>query len=868
MLKEEFRNALLPFQREGILFGLERGGQCLIADEMGVGKTVQAIALAACYRDKWPLLVVLPASLRLVWAEELEKWLPDVPPSKIYIIFGREDRLNASILSDPQTAPQVVITSYTMLEHLTCAACKKQHFGRCDDPHGCMASLGWKLVVADESHALRTAIFHGQLKTDSRHTEAMRSTCFNAEHRIFLTGTPSLNKPFDLYSQVTMIRPDLLPKDRALFGSIYCDRKLVPNPFMGPNAKRYDYSGVSRGQELHILLKQEVMIRRLKIEVLDQLPAKRRQVISLPRPSSTDWPKERPDHQEDVRDESEGKGPAPRSMSNYHKVGLAKCSMGCEWLFSQMGLHSIHSRDSDELIASSKVVVFVHHKDVMNKLAAALDACLLKNNANQPFRYDFVRVDGENTAQERHEAVIKFREDPNTRVALLSITAAGFGLDFSSADKVVFFELPPDAASVKQAEDRVHRRGQQNSVNIYFLCARSTTDERHWQRLNKSLATVGSVHDGFASQIDPAASSLIHGNGKKSHTWLELDSVVSLLPRDFQGKRFDTYDLPKVGAQKQSHGNEGCQALAKKKQTVLEKRSLPTVSWCFEVSKHTDRVHIYRDKNRKSPVNLSIPLVCLIGENFDTIDDLAMAYCSINGTESEPRPFISSVGPLFINIQVINTEKDFRDALKNCVEFANEWHEVSTVHRSRLYNRCIRPPLDIVLEEEILKIKMEGGFGTGTTRFLPTTGGSGQTVDFDQATLTKIPNIQHASWHHGLVTFGSVRTIKYRQMIAPYTSVYSDVDDKSESESLWVRLCIHCYKEVPYSSEAIVSENLASPCMLYCSNQCEKSHAIKSSSGGYRRAVFERDRGICEMCHMNCAWAVKRLQAIERGTKK
>lgn len=134
--------ALMPFQRDGVRFGLARGGRCLLAgalwlaprgggsrlstlrcqqpapavapccalggwrlplilplrphppaDEMGVGKTVQAIALASCYQDEWPLLVVAPASLRLVWAEELEKWLPHLRPGAIHVIEGKEHRL-------------------------------------------------------------------------------------------------------------------------------------------------------------------------------------------------------------------------------------------------------------------------------------------------------------------------------------------------------------------------------------------------------------------------------------------------------------------------------------------------------------------------------------------------------------------------------------------------------------------------------------------------------------------------------------------------------------------------------------------------------------------------------------------------------
>lgn len=75
---QALRARLLPFQVDAVRFGLKRGGRVLLADEMGVGKSVQALAIATCYRDQWPLLVVAPAALRLVWVEQIEVWLPGV----------------------------------------------------------------------------------------------------------------------------------------------------------------------------------------------------------------------------------------------------------------------------------------------------------------------------------------------------------------------------------------------------------------------------------------------------------------------------------------------------------------------------------------------------------------------------------------------------------------------------------------------------------------------------------------------------------------------------------------------------------------------------------------------------------------------
>ncbi|KAF7806232.1 DNA annealing helicase and endonuclease ZRANB3 isoform X1 [Senna tora] len=78
-------DALLPFQMDGLRFGLRRGGRCLIADEMGLGKTLQAIAIAGCFLDEGPALVVCPAVLRFTWAEELERWLPCCLPADIHL---------------------------------------------------------------------------------------------------------------------------------------------------------------------------------------------------------------------------------------------------------------------------------------------------------------------------------------------------------------------------------------------------------------------------------------------------------------------------------------------------------------------------------------------------------------------------------------------------------------------------------------------------------------------------------------------------------------------------------------------------------------------------------------------------------------
>lgn len=107
---------------------------------------------------------------------------------------------------------------------------------------------------------------------DAAHTEAVVAAAKLARRAILLTGTPSLSRPFDLFRQVDAVVPGLLGASRTAFASAYCNRREVP--FMGAGGeqlKRFDVGGLTRGSELHDLLKAEAMLRRLKRDVLSQV---------------------------------------------------------------------------------------------------------------------------------------------------------------------------------------------------------------------------------------------------------------------------------------------------------------------------------------------------------------------------------------------------------------------------------------------------------------------------------------------------------------------------------------------------------------------------------------------------------------------
>ncbi|KAK9843831.1 hypothetical protein WJX81_008228 [Elliptochloris bilobata] len=749
--------ALLPFQREGVRFGLARRGRMLLADEMGVGKTVQAIALLACYQDEWPALVVAPASLRLVWAEELARWLPHLRPAHVHVVEGRADRL------PPKHAFQVVITSYDMLARLTCAACRGGGGGggarkTCTGSE-CMAGAGWRMVVVDESHSLRTVDRAAGAPT----TEAAVAAVSAARRAVLLSGTPSLSRPFDLFRQVEALRPGLLGGARERFAARYCARRLVPVSNGDPGRLRWDNGGLAHAAELHALLKQEVMLRRLKSEVMAQLPPKRRQVVRLPPPAHAEWPR--------AAGDEEGGGPA--------------------------------SKD-----AGPKFIVFAHHRTVMAKLAAALDGAAA-GGGRRWAGVPFVAIDGSTDAVDRRAACRRFRDDPAVRMALLSITAAGTGLDFSAASAVVFAELPDEVALVRQAEDRAHRHGQRRAVNVYFLIARGTSDERRWQLLDRSLERVTAVHDGGAAG---------GGNGPGDARGIALDAVCEAGGARGWGSAVaeDKAALPDVvGA------------------TDDER---PKV-W-FEVSAHTNRMHFHAAADGSAPLGLSLPLELLQLAAVAALPPaLTNLLDAIDRRREDGCTHVGAAGVLALDAGV--TRAQAAGWIAEAREFAAEWAELRAVFQSRLFGVCVRSPLQEVLAELEAAAANAGAYGLSKERYLR--GG--------QAAAPLPPG---AAWHTVCVRYTRrASTVAYQQAL-------SDVLG---------RLCIHCLQPVlgaPAPPDAVLDGAGA----LFCGPACEAAWCLRSSGGALRRALFRLERGVCQICRLDCHALLQRLRNVEKGAAR
>ncbi|KAH0621362.1 hypothetical protein JD844_022546 [Phrynosoma platyrhinos] len=360
-LPERLKTRLLPFQKKGIVFALKRSGRCMIADEtvyMGLGKTIQAIAVSYYYRNEWPLLIVVPSSLRRI------------PTSKVIVLgYGL-------LTSDAQT---LIDTLY------------KQKF---------------RVVIVDESHYMKSR--------NSARSKILLPIVQNAVRAILLTGTPALGRPEEV----------------LFFGK----------------KQQWDCRGASNLDELHQLL-SNVMIRRLKNDVLTQLPPKIRQRIpfDLPKTAATEF---------------------NASFEEWEKL---------------MRASHLDSTESD----------FVQVMGLITRM--------FKQTAIAKTRY--IRIDGSVASAERINLVNQFQKDPDTRVAILSIQAAGQGLTFTAATHVVFAELYWDPGHIKQAEDRAHRIGQCSSVNIHYLIANGTMDPLMWAMLNRKAKVTGTTLNGKKEKL-------------------------------------------------------------------------------------------------------------------------------------------------------------------------------------------------------------------------------------------------------------------------------------------------------------------------------------------------------------------------------
>jgi SWI/SNF-related matrix-associated actin-dependent regulator 1 of chromatin subfamily A len=479
----------LPYQRAGIAYCLSKQG-ALLADDMGLGKTIQAIGVMNADASVKRTLIVCPNTLKVNWRSELHRWLVEKRSVGIAMAGG----------TFPST--DVVIINYDIVAKYRSAINRVQ----------------WDLLICDEAHALknnralRTKHILGGGKKGPDRIDAI-----SARRKLFLTGTPILNRPAEMWTLLHSLDPKGIGGDFWRFHKRYCAARQTQ--------WGWDMTGASNLDELQRVLRESVMIRRLKSEVLTDLPAKRRQIVEIGAngaSATVEREMQAFQHADDklaemrarvaLADAAEDEAAYKRAVSELraaqgvvfaemsklrHATAVAKVPYVIE-----------HLRDALE--GGAKVVCFAHHLDVINALAAEFgSAC--------------VTLTGSTKLEDRQAAVDRFQSDPSCTLFLGNILAAGVGITLTASSHVVFVELDWRPAMVTQAEDRTHRIGQRDSVLVQHLVFDGSLDATMAQKIVAKQAIIDAALDvGMAAPEDEEAivfdqlATLAHENAPLS----------------------------------------------------------------------------------------------------------------------------------------------------------------------------------------------------------------------------------------------------------------------------------------------------------------------------------------------------------------
>jgi hypothetical protein len=421
---------LKPFQRAGVAYLLAQR-RAFLADEQGLGKTIEAlVALEA--DEAYPALVLCPASLKLNWLREIERWLPHRTAGALNGTRG-----------GPCEPHDITVVNYDIV------AARLQT----------LAAPAPRALVLDESHYCKNA--------SAKRTQAVQrlAAAVPQDGLVFaLSGTPVLNRPAELISQLRILGR------LGDFGS----GASFSERFRGPDAH----------QRLHWHLRARCYARRVKADVLPQLPPKTRAVVPVELDNEPEyrlaerdvvaWLQSQP---LDLR-ELDAKVAAALRAERLVRLGALKL------LAARGKLHASLAWIHDFCSSGERLVVFAHHREVQQALLERFPHAL--------------HILGRDSQLQRQRALDSFQapDSPHNQLLVCSIEVAGQGITLTRASHVAFLELDWTPAKHDQAEDRCHRIGQRDAVNASYLLAAGTVDEKIAALLEHKRAVVGAVTDG------------------------------------------------------------------------------------------------------------------------------------------------------------------------------------------------------------------------------------------------------------------------------------------------------------------------------------------------------------------------------------
>lgn len=441
-LAQEAGMDFFGFQRAGVAWILDcaaRGHGALLGDDMGVGKTIQIIGVINA-KGARQVLIICPASMLLTWAKELHTWLSG--DQRVHVVmaakFSGFDEERFPGISDRVTVSRefpsdadIVVINYDMLRKFKTEINSKR----------------WEICALDEGQYIknaksqRTKMVVGQKPWKDREF----IPAIEADLRIVATGTPIKNRPVELYTQLNWLDPEAWG-NRSFFEKRYCGAHM--------GAMGWFNKGATNLEELQRKLRSTLMIRRMKVDVLKDLPSKSRAVVSIQGSSQIQKLIERElDAYEHAKLEEQS-GKMGVSVGELAKIRVQLGEAKVPYILS-------HVEEIEE-----KTIIMVRHKSVQKALAEALR------------KRGVVVYNGDMTASEKDAAMSAFQTDESIQFFVGTITSCGVGLTLTAASYVLFGELEWTPADISQAEDRAYRQGQKNAVTVQHLVFDRSLDDR------------------------------------------------------------------------------------------------------------------------------------------------------------------------------------------------------------------------------------------------------------------------------------------------------------------------------------------------------------------------------------------------------
>lgn len=428
---------LYKYQKKGVKQIEIFDGRVLLADEMGLGKSLQALIYLKRHPELRPAIIVCPACIKWVWEVQASEHCN----FQTKVLSGRKVIKDGLLVSSG-----IVIINYDILQNWVQYLKKKKP----------------KIIIGDEVQAVKTV--------RTKRSKAFKELCKNVKHVIAISGTPLTNRHSELFHILHILWGKQFPSF-VKYAEEFCPPKWTP---WGAN----DYSRSTNSHRLHKRLKRLGMIRRLKKDVLKDLPPKTRVIVPLDMQDKREYEKAKNDFINWIGSKDPAKARSARKAEALVKIGYLvrlAAELKMKFVFDWI--------DNFLMTEDTKLVVFAHHKQIIHSI-------------HERYKKNSVVLTGSTSEKKRKHMVQKFQKDKKTRLFIGNIKAAGVGIDLWAASTVAFVETGFVPGDVIQCEDRLHRIGQRNNVTCYYLVAKDTIEVNLCKILQTKQKVITRALDG------------------------------------------------------------------------------------------------------------------------------------------------------------------------------------------------------------------------------------------------------------------------------------------------------------------------------------------------------------------------------------